>query len=93
MGLDPTGQLRMVVDNTLHGVSVLREHNHAVTEQPAIVLALSNAPGSLAKTLALVVQAGVNVDYAYGGAADGAQGAAVVLGVEDAQRAAARAGV
>ncbi len=93
MGLDPTGQLRMVVDNSLHAVSVLRDHHHAVTEKPAIVLALSNQAGSLAKTLTLVSQAGVNVDYAYGGAAEGAATAAVVIGVDDAQRAAAHCGV
>jgi len=92
LGLDPSGQLRLIVDNTLHAVSVLREHHHVVTEKPAIVLALANSPGSLAKTLTLVAQAGANVDYAYGGAADGATGAAVVLGVDDAQRVAARAG-
>jgi hypothetical protein len=93
MGLDAAGQLRMIVDNTLHAVSVLRAHNHAVTEKPAIVLALSNEPGSLAKTLLLVSQAGANIDYVYGGAAEGAPGAAVVLGVDNAQRVAAHAGV
>jgi hypothetical protein len=93
IGLDATGQVRIVVDNALHAVSVLRDRNHAVTERPVIVLSLANGPGSLAKTLALVAEAGVNVEYAYGGAAEGAPGAAVVIGVDDAQRAAAHAGV
>jgi hypothetical protein len=93
MSLDPSGQLRLVVDNNLHAASVLRDRHYAVTERPVIVLALSNSPGALAQALILVGQAGVNVDYAYGGAAEGAPGAAVVLGVEDAQRAASRAGV
>lgn len=93
VGLEPGGQLRMVVDNTLHAVSALRAANHAVTERPAILLNLPNEPGALAKTLALVAQAGVNVDYVYGSAAEGASGSTVVLGVNDAQRAAARAGV
>lgn len=93
LSVDPTGQLRLVVDNHLHAVSVLRDRHYEVAERPVIVLALSNSPGALAQALALVGQAGVNVDYAYGGAAEGAAGAAVVLGVEDAQRAASRAGV
>jgi len=35
----------------------------------------------------------VNVDYAYGSATEGTTGAAIVLGVEDAQRAAAVSGI
>jgi hypothetical protein len=93
LALESSGQLRVVVDNTLRAVSVLRDHHHAVTERPVIVVALSNTPGSLAQVLALVGDAGVNVDYAYGGASEGEPGAAVVIGVDDAQRAAARAGV
>jgi hypothetical protein len=93
MGLDSTGHLRVVVDNTLHAASVLRDHHYEVVERPAIVLAISNAPGSLAATLRLVAEAGVNIDYAYGGAAEGSASASVVLGVQDAQRAASHSGV
>ncbi len=93
MVLEAGGQLRVVVDNTLHAASVLRANHYEVGERAAIILATSNAPGSLAAVLQLVADAGVNVDYAYGGAAEGASGAALVLGVEDAQRAASRAGL
>ena len=58
-----------------------------------IVLSVPNGPGSLAPALRLVADAGVNVEYAYGGATEGAPMAAVVVGVEDALRAAAAAGV
>lgn len=93
MAVEGGGQLRMVVDNHVHGVAVLRDHHHAVTERDVIVLAIPNSPGALAPALRLVADAGVNLDYAYGGAAEGATMAAIVLGVEDAQRAAAAAGV
>jgi hypothetical protein len=50
-------------------------------------------PGTLAAPLRLVADSGVNVEYAYGGAPEMGPTASVVLGVEDAQRAAAAAGV
>ena len=85
--------MRLVVDNHVHGGAVLREHHHQVTERDVIVVTVSNAAGSLAPALRLVADAGINVEYAYGGAAEGAATAAIVLGVEDAVRASAAAGV
>jgi hypothetical protein len=93
MALDASGQLRLVVDNHVHAGATLREHHHQVTERDVILVALPNAPGGLAATLRLVRDADVNVEYAYGGAAEGGASASVVLGVEDAPRAAAAAGI
>ena len=93
MSVEATGQLRMVVDNPVHGAAVLRERHHTVTERDVVVLALSNAPGSLGTTLKFLSDAGINVDYVYGGAGDGGSSASVVLGVDDAIRASAAAGV
>ena len=89
MSLDTAGQLRLLVDNHVHGAAVLRERHHTVTERNVVVLAVSNVPGALAAALKLVADAGVNIDYAYGGAADGGSAASVVLGVDDAMRVAA----
>ena len=93
MTLEAGGQLRMVVDNHVHGAAVLREHHHQVTEREVILMPVPNTPGALAPALRLVGDANVNLEYAYGGASDGSAMAAVVLGVDDAQRAAAAAGV
>ena len=93
MALEGAGQLRLVVDNHVHGAAVLREHHHQVTERDVILVAIPNAPGSLAPALRLIGDAGVNVEYAYGGSSDMSPTAAIVLGVDDAQRAAAAAGV
>jgi hypothetical protein len=93
MALDSSGQLRLVVDNHVHGAALLREHHHQVVERDVIVMAISNAPGSLAPAVGLVSGANVNVEYAYAGAAEGAATATVVLGVDDAVRASAVAGV
>jgi hypothetical protein len=93
MTLESDGHLRLIVDNHVHGGSILREHHHQVTERDVIVMALPNGPGGLSPALRLVSDANVNVEYAYGGAAEGSAMATVVLGVEDAERAAAAAGV
>jgi hypothetical protein len=93
LSLEIGGQLRLVVDNHVHGAAMLREHHHQVTERDVIVTSVSNMPGALAPALKLVSDANVNVEYAYGGGSDGAPSAVIVLGVEDAQRAAAAAGI
>jgi len=93
MSLEGGGQLRLVVDNHVHAAAVLREHHHQVTERDVIAMVTSNAPGSLDATLTLVRDVGVNIEYAYGAAADGSPTALVILGVGDAERAAAAAGV
>ena len=93
MMLESGGQLRMVVDNHVHGGAMLREHHHQVAERDVIVTTIPNAPGALAPTLKLVSDASVNVEYAYGGGSEGSPTATIVLGVENAERAAAAAGV
>ena len=93
MTLEAGGKLRLVLDNPVRAAGVLRAQHHRVTERPVVVAAIANGPGALAPVLAIAADAGVNVDYAYGSATEGTGGAAVVLGVEDAQRAAAASGI
>jgi hypothetical protein len=93
MSLESSGQLRMVVDNHVHGAAVLREHHHQVTEHDVIVTSVPHAPGALAPTLKLVADANVNIEYLYGGGVEAGAGATVVIGVDNAMRAAAAAGV
>jgi hypothetical protein len=93
MALEPGGQLRLVVDNHVHGAAVLREHHHQVAEHDVIVMAIPNIPGAMAPALKLVSDANINVEYAYGGAVDAGATATIVVGVENAMRAAAAAGV
>lgn len=93
MALDSGGTLRMVVDNHVHAAAVLRERHHQVSERDVIVLNVPHSPGGVAATLQLVADASVNVEHAYGGAAEGAAAACIVLGVDDAMAASAAAGV
>ena len=93
MSLDVAGQLRLVVDNHVHGAAVLREQRHQVTERDVLMLAVPHTPGSLAGPLRLVADAGINIDYVYGGAAETGSSASIVLGVDDAIRASAVTGI
>jgi hypothetical protein len=93
LALEAGGQLRLVVDNHVHAGAILREHHHQVTERTVLVLSVPNTPGGLAPALQLVGEAGVNVEYAYGGGGDTAAAASVILGVEDAMAASAAAGI
>ena len=93
MSLETGGQLRLVVDNHVHGGATLREHHHQVTERDVIVTSLPNAPGALAPALRLVADAKINLEYCYGGGSESGPSALIVLGVENAQRASAASGL
>ncbi|HYM23232.1 MAG TPA: hypothetical protein VEU08_08490 [Vicinamibacterales bacterium] len=93
MALETGGQLRLVVDNHTHAGAILRENHHQVAERDVIVTAVPNGPGGLAPILRLVSDANINVEYAYGGGAESGPIATIVLGVDDAARASAAAGV
>jgi hypothetical protein len=93
LSLDGTGQLRLVVDNPVRAAGALRDQHHQVTEREVIVATVVNGPGGLAPLLQMASGTGVNLEYAYASSADGAGGTSVVLGVADAQRAAAATGL
>lgn len=91
--LESSGRLRLIVDNPLHAAGVLRDRHHEVEEREVLYVLLPNRPGALAGHARLLLDAGVNVEYAYGSAVEGAAQAAAVFGVGDARRAATAAGL
>ena len=93
MGMETGGPLRLIVDNHVHAAAVLRDHHHQVSERSVIVTAVPNTPGALAPALRMVSDAGINIEYAYGGGSEGSPTATIVIGVDDAERASAAAGV
>jgi hypothetical protein len=93
LALESGGQLRLVVDNHTHAAAVLRDRHYQVSERSVIFVAVANGPGALSPLLTLATQAGVNVEYAYASTADGNATTGVVLGVDDALRAATAAGL
>jgi len=82
MSLTEGGQLRMVVNNHVHGAGVLRERRHSVAERDVLVVEAASGPTALR----LIADAGINIDYSYGAAA-------LVLGVDDPIRASAATGI
>ena len=91
--MESGGTLRLIVDNPVRALGVLRDRRYTLTERDVIVASISNAPGALAPVLALVRDVGVNVEYAYAAASDDSAMALAVLGVDDALRAGAAAGL
>ena len=83
----------MVVDNHVHGVSILREQHYQVEERDVLYTVIANQPGSLARAVRLVADAGLNLDYAYASAVENDAMVGVVIGVPDAMRASAAAGI
>ena len=93
MCFDPSGHLRLVVDNPLHAAATLREQHYSVEERDVLYTAMPNEPGSLARALKSLAEAGINVDYAYASGVDRVSMVAVVIGVTDAQKASYLAGI
>lgn len=82
MSVEAGGQLRMVVDNHVQGIGLLRERRHTVTEREVLVVQTASSPNALAR----LAEAEINLNYSYGATS------ALVLGVDDAMRASAAAG-
>ena len=93
MTIDPSGHLRMVVDNPLHAASTLREQHYNVEERDVLYTAMPNEPGSLSRALRLLGDAGINVEYAYASGIDRSPMVGVVIAVPDAQKASYIAGI
>lgn len=93
LGLDTSGNLRMVVDNHVHGAGILRERQYEVEERDVLYTTVANTPGALNRMMRLLGDAQVNVDYVYGNGVEGTEMAAFVIGVTDAPRASTAAGI
>ena len=85
--------VRLVLDNPVHAAAILREHHYQVEEREVIYTTTSNDPGALLRITRLIADAGINVEYLYATALEGQSMASVVVGVPDAERASAAAGV
>jgi hypothetical protein len=93
LSVDSSGRLRLVVDNHVRAKGILRDQHHQVAERNVVMAAVGHDAGGLAPVLQLAADAGINLEYAYGSAASDTPTASIVLGVDDALRAAAAAGI
>lgn len=93
MMLEPTGTMRLMVDNPTLAAGILRERHYDVTERDVLFVQLGNHPGAFASVARMLSGAGINLDYVYVTVPDARPDAAVVIGVPDALRAASAAGL
>jgi hypothetical protein len=93
LSLEAGGVLRLVVDNPLHAAATLRGQHHEVGQRDVLYATLPNESGALFRTLRILVDAGVSVDYAYATSSEHEPMVGVVIGVADPQRASALSGI
>ena len=91
--VESAGVLRMVVDNPLHAAGLLEEREYDVEQREVLFVQLPNDPGALERAARMLANADVNVEYAYGSVLEDQVMTAIVVGVEDAQRASMAAGI
>ena len=87
------GTLRMVVDNPLHAVGTLEGRDYAVEKRDVLFIEAPNGLGALERVARMLANADVNIEYVYASALDDQPMVAVVVGVENAERASTAAGV
>lgn len=91
--VEPSGVTRFIVDNPVHAAGMLRQRNYEVTEHEVLFVQTSNRPGAFDTIARMLASAGINLEYVYATVPDNQPNAAVIIGVPDAMRAAAAAGL
>jgi hypothetical protein len=77
------GVLRVIVDRPEAAREALSARGYAVKVNRVLPVSIDDSPGSLAKTLRVLADAGVDVQYLYAFVAHGKDTAYVILRVED----------
>jgi hypothetical protein len=77
------GVLRVIVDRPVDALKKLTDLGYVVRINQVLPVAIDDTPGSLGKTLRVLADSGVNVEYAYAFVAHGENRAYVILRVED----------
>jgi hypothetical protein len=89
--LESNGLLRFIADNPSRAAAALAREHAPVAQEDVIVSVVAGR--SVDSVLKSAAAAGVNIEYAYASSLDQDSMILLVLGVEDAQRAAALAGL
>jgi hypothetical protein len=93
LSVESTGVLRLVPDNPVHAAGLLRSKEYAVDESDVLYVPMPNGAGAIGATTRRLRDAGVNINYAFASAISEHDMTALVVGVDDAQRAATAAGM
>lgn len=91
--VEPSGVTRLIVDNPVHAAGMLRQRNYEVTEREVLFVQTANRPGAFDAIARMLASAGINLEYVYATVADTQPTTAVIIGVPDAMRASAAAGL
>ena len=81
------GVLRLIVDDAQRALEVLRAARYVVSVTQMLALSIEDAPGSLARVLRILANAGINIEYLYAFITRQQGRAFVALRVEDVARA------
>lgn len=82
------GILRLIVDRPAQALEVLREADCVTSVNQVIAVVVEDSPGSLAKILRILSDAGVGIEYAYAFLTHQAGKAYVIIRAEDNDKAA-----
>ena len=77
------GILRFLSDTPEKAIALLRQNGWVASITPVVSVKMADKPGSLAKVLKMLAEAGVQVEYLYAFVAQEEERAYVVLRVED----------
>ncbi len=81
------GILRLIADDTISTVAALRDAGCVVSLTQVLAVELTDRPGSLAKVLDVLANAGESIEYLYAFTSGKDDGAFVVLRVTDNEKA------
>ncbi len=90
------GVLRFIADREEKAADVLRASGHVLTITPVLAVALKDEPGSFARVMGVLAEAGMDVEYVYAFMTPRPDSACMVFRVADnaaAEKALAEAGV
>ena len=59
------GVLRFIADNEIRAATALREAGHILTVTPVLAVVIKDEPGGFAKTVNVLAEAGIDVEYTY----------------------------
>ena len=82
------GIVRIIVDDVLETVTILKEHSYISSMTPVVAVMVPDIAGGLNKVLTALTSAKVNLEYMYSALAGGKGGNAyMILRVEDTKKA------
>ena len=83
------GILRLIVDKPDTALEVLNKDEYITSVNKVIAVSIEDTPGSLARVLRILAEAGVSIEYVYAFITHEAGSAYVIIRVEDNERAVA----